>query len=100
MMEMMGYDLPFPCHSERSEESPPFAQRKGARGMPASKTSAYAFNNQHPSFTLQFTAPNPLLGVITVPHRSDGGFNRSCFRQFFGRLNTQFWEPPRLRQDS
>ena len=50
MMEMMGYDLPFPCHSERSEESPPFAQRKGASGMPVSKTSAYAFNNQHPSF--------------------------------------------------
>ena len=23
-----------PCHSERSEESPPFAERKGARGMP------------------------------------------------------------------
>ena len=23
------------CHSERSEESPPFAERKGARGMPA-----------------------------------------------------------------
>ena len=23
-----------PCHSEHSEESPPFAQRKGARGMP------------------------------------------------------------------
>ena len=22
-----------PCHSERSEESPPFAKRKGARGM-------------------------------------------------------------------
>ena len=22
------------CHSERSEESPPFAKRKGARGMP------------------------------------------------------------------
>ena len=25
---------PRPCHSERSEESPPFAKRKGAGGMP------------------------------------------------------------------
>ena len=26
-----------PCHSEHSEESPPFAPRKGARGMPGSQ---------------------------------------------------------------
>ena len=76
---------------------PPFAQRKGASGMPVNKTSAYAFQQPTPIIQLQFTAPKPLfIATLTVPHRSDSGFNRSCFRQFFGRLNAEFREPPRL----
>ena len=38
----------FPCHSERSEKSPPFAKRTGARGMPCHPINAETPNNYHP----------------------------------------------------